>query len=132
MLNATSCFVLAIAYLYASGIPAYNTPKWETSVNFVESLTPPAVAFLSGYIDAAIVNFPQGPTLCTFPIWVPSTSNNCPQEAFNASISTISTTSGVWGDLQAYVFNPTELASDKNTFTTLSDRLVLQIPVQCA
>ena len=131
LVNALACLGLVVAYFYANALDKYNTPKWQTNVTYFPGIAPPAFAFIGGYTDARMATLVTGPTNCSFPQWVEDMSNNCEEEAFPNQTKTLRTTSGVYGDLQAYIFQPSKLKPGKNLSTTLSDRVALQIPVSC-
>lgn len=131
IINAICCFGFVVLYFYVSALPRYNTPKWEVNVKYSAGLALPAFAFIGGYNDPAMAVFPGGPTNCSFPIWAPNFANDCPHEVFPNETTDIHTISGVYGDLQAYVFDPNKLQSGKDLAVTQSDRLVLQVRVSC-
>jgi hypothetical protein len=130
MLTSFFCFVFVIVYFRTNAVNKYGTSDWAFQVEYNESLALPAFALVGGYQDAAMATFAGGGTKCTFPIWVNNSSNDCPLDAFKSK-QTIRTTSGVYGNLTAYVFDPAKLQAGKNLSTALSDRVLLKVNVNC-
>lgn len=53
ILAALASFTIAICYLLLSAIPTYNTPIWESSVEFLEQVPVPAIAFVLQHTDGS-------------------------------------------------------------------------------
>jgi hypothetical protein len=124
--------MVVIVYLRAVALPRYGRPLWESQVVYNETLIPPAFAFLGGgtYVDAAMAAFTGGGTVCTFPQYADNSSADCPA-AFSDEQSTLHINSGIYGDLDAYIFDPRELPAGKNSYTALSDRVLLRVNMNC-
>jgi hypothetical protein len=112
VLNAFSCFILVIVYLYASAIPQYNHPKWEPGIEFADSLSPPSLAFFTApsWFNASS---PTYPARCS----CMSTGLNhpCSQQAFAGTRTELSLNGdNAWG----YVLNSTTLPGDTGDVMT--------------
>lgn len=53
ILAALASFTIAICYLLLSAIPTYNTPIWESSVEFLDQVPVPAIAFVLQHTDGS-------------------------------------------------------------------------------
>lgn len=97
ILNALACFLITICYLFFSAIPNHNTPTWEASVDVLNSVPVPALAFLLPHID-------------------PQTTYNPVELAPNTED----------GDLQAYVFVNTDVQPYNTTGSRYSESITLE------
>jgi hypothetical protein len=131
--NAVVCCLLVVIYIQSYARPKYFTPKWETSVQYNKTLYPPAFAYLGGgnYTDAALVDFVGTHLKCTFPTWKNDTSNDCPPAAFNDSQISLNVSSPTYQYMQSYIFDPRGLPTTRNNMSDLSQRVLLQVNVNC-
>ena len=131
MLNAMLCFFFVVLYFRVHAIKTFFSPTWESTINYNETLFPPAFAFASGggFTDSALAKFKYF-TKCTFPLHVETGSNDCPTAAFNSSDISLFANSSAYGHINARIFDPRELQSNNN-YTDLSDRVLLQVSLSC-
>jgi hypothetical protein len=129
VLNAVLCFIFVIIYFRVTALHKYAKTTWDYSVSYNDRLALPAFAFIGGgsWIDRAMANFVGTFTKCTFPQYL----SECPALAFNNSPPMLNISTGVYRSLQAYVFDPRGLDSDNNGITDLSNRVDLQVNMNC-
>jgi len=134
MANAFCCFTLVVVYLYASAIPQYNTPRWQRGVNFTDTLSLPAFAFIMSHYYFRT----PADTSRTFCYNSPSNGKSflCPGAAFSSKPIELYLTSSEQPDLVAYIFNSTYLQREANTGElgfnqALGNQVQISIDVNC-
>lgn len=134
MLNAFCCFTLVVLYLYASAIPQYNTLRWESGVNFTDSLSLPAFAFvLNHYYFRTPTDTSR--TFC-YDLMSNGTSQFCPKAAFSSTPIELYLTSSEQPDVVAYIFNSTYLQREANTGElgfdqALGNQVLISVDLNC-
>ena len=63
IIAALASFTIVICYLLLSAIPAYNTPIWESGVEFLDQVPVPAIAFVVQHTDRSGRELPINYTL---------------------------------------------------------------------
>jgi hypothetical protein len=134
MINAFCCFTLVVVYLYASAIPQYNTPKWQSGVNFTDTINLPAFAFILSN------NYFRTPadtsrTFC-YDLLSNGKSVFCPKAAFSGTPTELYLTSSANPDVIAYIFNSTHIQREANTGQlgfnqALGNQVQISIDVDC-
>lgn len=126
ILQGVLCVVIPLIYIFWGGFVKYtNQPQWDFDTEYEADLLAPAIAIIGGYNDAAMAEFVSGGTVkCNFPRY----DKPCSASAF--SNRTVPLNLADYGaNLQAYIFNG--LQDDSLAFSNTSDRLLLQISVNC-
>jgi hypothetical protein len=118
------CFVLVLAYFYASAIPTYRSTIWKTDIDFYEEIRSPAVIVCGDYNDAASAKLQDGWSACQFPRFSDDGSTNCLGD-IQQQLQILTTER--FGSLKCYVF---EISTD-TMFNTTSKELLIKSLFQC-
>ena len=118
LLNAAVCFALVTAHLFASALPTYTRPVFESSINYTNSLPRPSVAFH----DTEAANVTIVGCNIYFPFF------GAPQDCNNALQSMPAPTPD---DTVYQVFNASSLIPEEQYAIDFSDMVILQFQVTC-
>ena len=120
-MNAAACFAFVVIYLYASAIPRYHHPVFESGVDFADPLRWPTVAFISDdAVDQGLISI----SLIKCLIWDSTTISIYPRGALSQPKSIIP-------DKHGFVFNPSSLNPDNQTVFNLAVEILISVQIEC-